>query len=88
MVAPPSGPPSSGLRDGGGANLIRSLTAGGTTLLAGTADGGVFRSTDGGVTWAVDTTQPTDPSIVSLTASGTALFAGTARAGVWRYPLR
>ena len=61
---------------GNGASY-RCLTASGTTLLAGIDGFGVFRSTDGGVTWTAATTQPTSPTISSLTASGTTLLAGT-----------
>ena len=39
---------------------IPSLAASGTTLLAGTDGSGVFRSTDGGLTWTAATTQPRD----------------------------
>ena len=66
--------------------LIHSLTASGTTLLAGTSVG-VFRSTDGGQTWSATTTQPSDPLIRSLTANATTAWAGTGSAGIWRSPL-
>jgi hypothetical protein len=59
------------------------MAASGATLLAGTG-GGVFRSTDGGLTWSAATTQPTNLGIYSLTASGTTLFAGTLGDGVFR----
>src|SRR5580765_1679666 len=54
-----------------GSQAYPCLTSTGTTLLAGTNGAGVFRSTDGGVTWTAATTQPTNPQITSLTASGT-----------------
>jgi len=47
----------------------------------------VFRSTDGGLTWTADATQPTGGSILSLSADGTAPLAGTREAGVWRYTM-
>src|SRR5438034_3182802 len=70
---------SSGLPGGG---RCSALTASGTTLLAGT-DVGVFRSTDGGLTWTVATTQPTDLFIRAFAASGTTLLAGADGAGVF-----
>src|SRR5262245_58126779 len=67
-----------------GAGLCACLTASGTMLLAGTDGAGVFRSTDGGVSWTAATTQPTSLAIRALTASGTTLLAGTDGAGVFR----
>jgi hypothetical protein len=59
----------------------------GTTLLAGTYSGGVFHSTDQGVTWVMDATQPTGARIYTLLVHGTNAFAGTYAAGIWRKPL-
>jgi hypothetical protein len=67
--------------------VISSLAASGTTLFAGTAGDGVFRSVDGGVTWARDRTQPTDLNILALATSSATVFAGTNNAGIWQYPL-
>ena len=72
---------SSGLPGG---SSIDALTASGTTLLAGTEVDGVFRSTDGGLTWTAATTQPTNATITALTASGTTFLAGTDGGGVFR----
>ena len=62
----------------------------GTIFLAGTDAfdnaGGVFRSSDGGLNWTADATQPA-PYIFSLVASGGAVFAGTSAMGIWRSPL-
>ncbi|MEQ1833732.1 MAG: sialidase family protein [Candidatus Eisenbacteria bacterium] len=85
VTGPPAAPAqwsrvSSGLP---GTGYCSALTASGTTLLAGTPGFGVFRSTDGGLTWTAVTTQPTNLDIVSLAASGTTLLAGT-DAGVSR----
>jgi hypothetical protein len=62
------------------------MTTAGTILFAGTFDG-LFRSTDGGLTWAAETTLLSDHTVRSVTSSGTAVFAGTQFAGVWRGPL-
>jgi hypothetical protein len=66
--------------------VISALTVSGTILLAGTSTG-VFRSTDGGLSWTGDATQPTDPTILALTAHGTTLLAGTGYSGIWRSEL-
>jgi photosystem II stability/assembly factor-like uncharacterized protein len=63
--------------------IVTSFAASGTTLLAG-ANEGVFRSTDGGVTWTAATTQPANSDVRSLAASGTTLLAGTNGGGVFR----
>jgi hypothetical protein len=67
---------------------VRALASGGTTLLAGTYEGGVFRSTDSGLTWStLGSGRITGEIVTSLTVSGTTLLAGTASTGIWRYPL-
>ena len=85
VTAPPAVPAqwsqTSGLP---GTTIVSSLTASGTTMVAGTAGGGVFRSTDGGLTWTAATTQPTNLNVYSLTSSGTTLVAGTYGGGVFR----
>ena len=53
-------------------------------MLAGLDGPGVYRSTDGGVTWTAATTQPTNTGILSLAASGSTFLAGTRGAGVFR----
>ena len=64
-----------------GLNQIHSLTANGSTFLAGTLNTGVYRSTDGGDHWTAATTQPTNLRILSLAATGSTLLAGTGGAG-------
>jgi len=56
------------------------------TIMGGT-EGGVFRSTDDGLTWTADGTQPTNLTINCLAVSSTMLLAGTQGDGIWRYPL-
>jgi photosystem II stability/assembly factor-like uncharacterized protein len=53
--------------------------SGGTNIFVGTFDGGVFLSTDNGVTWTGAADNPTLDAgdIFCLAASGTNLFAGT-----------
>ena len=71
---------------------ISSLAISGTTLYAGSGgypyfpsyEGeGVFRSTDGGVSWAPVNTGLTEHNVTSLAVSGTTVYAGT-RDGVFR----
>ncbi len=64
---------------------VWSLLASGGNLFAGTADGGVFRSTDGGNNWMPVNNGFGNQSIYiySLAVSGTMLFAGT-NVGVYR----
>src|SRR5215471_604359 len=71
---------AAGLPGGGFRNA--SLAASGTTLLAGLDGPGVYRSTDGGVTWSVAATQPTNTRVFALAGSGSTLLAGTLGAGV------
>jgi len=65
---------------------VSSLSGSGTTMVAAT-EGGVFRSTDDGLTWTADRTQPTSLPITCLAVSSTMLLAGTQGNGIWRYPL-
>jgi hypothetical protein len=51
--------------------------AGGTNLYAGTYPGGVFLSTNGGVTWAERNFGLTNVGVFALAVAGTSLFAAT-----------
>lgn len=64
--------------DGG---LIQSILVAGNTLIAGTDQGGVFRSTDNGASWAPSGLPGED--VQTLVTSGGAIFAGTGR-GLFR----
>ena len=64
---------SSGLYGG----VIWAFAVSGTTLFAGTEDGGVFQSSDNGQNWTQDNNGLTNTSVYALAVSGTTLFAGT-----------
>ena len=65
-----------------GMNRITSLVSTGETLFAGCSFDGVFRSTDGGVSWDSVNTGLSDHQIKSLVAKDSTLYAGTT-AGVF-----
>ncbi len=65
---------------GGG---VFSLTSSGTNVFAGTFNGGVFLTTNGGTSWAEVDSGLTNKSVWSLTISGSNLFAGTNGSGVF-----
>ena len=65
----------------GGAD-VRSLCVSGNSLLAGTADGGVYRSTDNGAHWTTANTGLTGISVYIFAVSGTNLFAANDGVGV------
>ncbi|MFY8000552.1 MAG: hypothetical protein ACOVSW_18310 [Candidatus Kapaibacteriota bacterium] len=58
---------------------ILSLSANSTTLFAGTLFGGIFRSTDGGVSWTASNSGFTTRTILSISAStdGSTVLIGT-----------
>ncbi|MBN1349535.1 choice-of-anchor D domain-containing protein [candidate division KSB1 bacterium] len=62
---------------------INCFTVSGTNLFAGTEAGGVFLSTNNGVTWNQVNTGITNTTIRALCASGTNIFAGTWGGGVF-----
>ncbi|NPV06859.1 MAG: hypothetical protein HPY83_02710 [Anaerolineae bacterium] len=68
-----------------GETAAKVVARAGGTLLVGTADGGVHRSTDGGETWSAAHGPPTWPEISALAVGpeGTAL-AGTVGSGLLR----
>ncbi len=68
----------------GGASVILAFAASGDNLFAGTQDGGVLRSIDGGAHWSPANTNLADPFVRALAVSGTNLFAGTFGSGVFR----
>jgi len=57
---------------------IHCLAVSGDNLFAGTYNGGVFLSTNGGASWTEVNTGLTNTNIWALVVSGTHLFAGTA----------
>lgn len=63
---------------------INAIAALGTTVVVGSADQGVFISTDNGVTWIQKNIGLTNSTILSLTVSGTTLYAGTNGSGVFK----
>ncbi|MDZ7291387.1 MAG: choice-of-anchor D domain-containing protein [candidate division KSB1 bacterium] len=62
---------------------VACFTVSGTNLFAGTQGGGVFLSTNNGVTWNAVNTGLTNYDVRGLCASGTNLFAGTWGGGVF-----
>lgn len=58
------------------AQYTHHLATSGTTLLVGTAGGGIYRTTNDGEQWVV---ADTDPYVYGLNSNGTDIFAGTAR---------
>jgi hypothetical protein len=68
---------------------VNSLTISDNNIFAATYGGGVFLSTDNGLSWAeFNTGLTTSTSIVyTLAISGSNIFAGTYNYGVWKRPL-
>jgi hypothetical protein len=62
---------------------VSSLVSSGTNLFAGTAGGGIFRSTNNGTSWTAGNAGLLNTLIWSIAASGTYLFAGTYGGGVF-----
>ena len=63
---------------------ITDLLVRGTNIFAATREGGVFLSTDNGVSWtAVNSGLPKKIDVQCLAASGTNIFAGTVEHGVF-----
>jgi hypothetical protein len=56
---------------------VNALVVSGTNLFAGTGGGGVFRSTDNGISWTEVNSGLTTTNINALVVSGINLFAGT-----------
>ena len=67
-------------------NYISSLVSTGSTFFAGTYTGGVFASSNNGVSWTSINDGLTDLSAISLVIHNSNLFAATS-SGVWRRPL-
>lgn len=63
---------------------INAIAALGATLVVGSADQGVFLSTDNGVTWIQKNSGLTNTNIFSLHVAGTTLYAGTNGGGVFK----
>jgi photosystem II stability/assembly factor-like uncharacterized protein len=61
----------------------RCFVSSGAGLFSGTADSGVFLSTDCGGTWTGVNSGLGNMEILSLAAAGPTLFAGTAGGGLW-----
>lgn len=60
---------------------VRSLSSNGTTLFAGTNAAGVYRSTDGGVTWTPSSTGLTSLVVLGLGSNGNTMYAGCGGSG-------
>src|SRR5207247_2365013 len=69
---------------GPGGGSVTCFASDGSTLLAGVADGGVFRSTDAGETWSPVRWAVDDPLVMGLAFSNGKVFAGTWVGGVLR----
>jgi photosystem II stability/assembly factor-like uncharacterized protein len=67
----------------GGATVALAFAVSGGDLFAGTQDGGVLRSTDGGAHWTPVNNDLPDVFVRALAVSGTKLFAGTFGSGVF-----
>jgi ligand-binding sensor domain-containing protein len=66
---------------------VQSLAIVGSTIFAGTAGGGVLRSTDYGASFfAFNSGLPSSSTVLSLAANGKSLFAGTEKNGVYVSP--
>jgi photosystem II stability/assembly factor-like uncharacterized protein len=84
LLCPPASAQWTQTTISGGASVILAFAVSGDNLFAGTQDGGVLRSTDGGAHWSAANTNLTDPFVRALAVSGTNLFAGTFGSGVFR----
>jgi len=76
--------------EGIGALAISPNYATHQTIFAGTYDGGVFKSTNGGSSWQAMNAGLTDFSIQALALTPTTpptLFAGTQGSSVWQYTI-
>jgi len=69
--------------NGPGAGSVYSFAVSGTNLFAGTRQGGIFVTTDKGISWTKVNTGLTNTEVHSLALSGTNLFAGTYGGGVF-----
>jgi hypothetical protein len=59
-----------------------------TTIFAGTGDGGVYKSTDGGGSWSALKIGLTGKNVIALAidpAMPSTLYAGTDSSGVYKY---
>lgn len=70
--------------DGPYGGTVNTLVQSGTSLLAGTSGGGVFRSTDDGNTWTSSSMGLTEGDVRALAVSGSYTFVGTWGGGVHR----
>ncbi len=69
---------------GPGGSSIRALVSNGSVLYAGTAENGVFVSSDDGATWTAINNGLTNFQINALELSGDALYAATEKAGIFK----
>ena len=63
---------------------VNAIAGMGTTVIVGSADQGIFISTDNGVTWNQRNNGLTNYTILSLHVSGTTIYAGTSGGGVFK----
>lgn len=68
---------------GPGGGIITAFAVSSSTLFAGTATGGVYRSTNNGDSWTFSSAGLTNMRITSLVVSNEKLFAGTSGSGVF-----
>ena len=69
---------------GSTAGAVNCLVVDSNSILAGTADRGVYRSTDGGLNWQEIDTMPVIPRSSALWGAGPVLIAGTFDSGIYR----
>jgi hypothetical protein len=62
---------------------VQALVVNGNNIFAGTASGGVFRSTDSGTNWTQINSGLTNTTVNALAMSGSNIFAGTNGGGVF-----
>ncbi|MES2592298.1 MAG: T9SS type A sorting domain-containing protein [Bacteroidota bacterium] len=63
--------------------IVRCFAKSGSTLFAGSFGGGIFQSTDNGISWDATNTGLTNLDILSLAVNGTTMYAGTNGGGVF-----
>jgi hypothetical protein len=72
---------------GSGASTFYTFVFSDSNVFAGASGGGVFLSTDNGLSWGEINTGLTEASVLSLAIKEDTLFAGTFSSGVWKRPL-
>jgi photosystem II stability/assembly factor-like uncharacterized protein len=70
--------------DGPNGAWVNCIIVGGTNIFCGTHGGGIYRSSDNGISWISVNNGLTDYDVKCLAIKGTIIFAGTSNAGVFR----